>query len=56
MIQILKNDELFFEVENTEENEQDLLRKANVRAELLTRDNDGEFTARVKPVETVEPA
>ena len=51
MIQILKDDELYLEVESTEETEQELLRKARTRAELLTRDNDGEFTARVKPEE-----
>lgn len=50
MIQILKNEDIFLEVDDD-----NLLPKAKVRAELLTRDNDGEFSARVKPVETVEP-
>ena len=54
MIQILKDDELYFEVESTEATEQDLLRKARTRSELLTRDNEGEFSARIKPVELEE--
>lgn len=49
MIQILKDNEVFLEVEGDE-----LLSKARTRAELLTRDNEGEFTARIKPVEPVE--
>ena len=54
MIQILKDKDIFLEVETTEETEQDLLRKARTRAELLTRDNEGEFSARIKPVELEE--
>ena len=54
MIQILRDKDIFLEVETTEETEQDLLRKARVRAELLTRDNEGEFSARIKPVELEE--
>ena len=56
MIQILKDKEIYLEVETTEETEQDLLRKAKVRAELLTRDNEGDFSARIKPVEPDETA
>ena len=54
MIQILKDKEIFLEVETTEETEQELLSKARTRSELLTRDNEGEFSARIKPVELEE--
>lgn len=52
MIQILKDGEVYREIET--DDEQAMLRRARLRAELLSRDNDGTFTARVKPVEVVE--
>ncbi len=55
MIQILKDSEIYKEFDVSETEEQTMLRKAKLRAELLTRDNDGDFSARIKPVEPVEP-
>lgn len=54
MIQILKGEEIYLEVDSSEKTEQDLLRKARTRAELLTRDNEWDFTARIKPEEVPE--
>jgi hypothetical protein len=56
MIQILKDNEIYTEVETTMEEESEVLSKANLTAELLNRDKVGEFVARVKPVDPVEPA
>lgn len=50
IIEILKDDEVYQSFDDT------TLKAAKLRAELLTRDNDGEFTARVKPEPEPEDA
>ena len=47
MIQILKGEEVIREMEDS--NEQDLLKRAKIDAELMSRDQEGEFSARIKP-------
>ena len=53
-IEILKDTEIFKSFECEESESANLLKRARGRAEMLTRDNDGDFTARVKPEEVPE--
>lgn len=45
MIQILKDNEVIREMED----EQGLLERAKLDAQVMTRDLDGEYSARIKP-------
>ena len=49
MIEILKDNEVIRELIPEEGQENDLLNRAKLDAEIMNRDLDGEFSARIKP-------
>lgn len=50
IVQILKDNEVIREIED---NDETLLKRAKLDAEIMNRDLDGEFSAREKPIEEI---